>query len=81
MSGWLVQVLCILAVVVLFGAVLVRPGGIVPVVLAVGVVVAAIFVTWSQVESYRAQRTLGVPQPQASAGVTVPPPSFPRAGS
>jgi hypothetical protein len=83
MSGSLLQILGILVVIALIVTLLVRPAGIVPIVLAVGVVAVAIFVTWNQVETYRAQKaaSAGVFQPEAQAGVTVPPPNLPRAGS
>jgi hypothetical protein len=79
----MLEILGIVAVIALVMTLFVRPSGIVPVVLAIGVVGAAIFVTWNQIETYRAQKAANseIIQPQASAGVTVPPPSFPRAGS
>ena len=82
MSATLLQVIGILAVIVLAGTMLMRPAGVVPVVLAVGVVLAAIVVTWNQVETFRAQKAAnGVVQPEASSDVITPPPTLPRSGS
>ena len=85
MSGTLLQILGILAVIVLVGTLLARPGSIFAVVLAVGVVVAAIVVSWRDVEQYRDQRAATAAFQQenatASAGVSVPPPSPAHAGS
>ena len=84
MSGTLLQILGILAVIVLVGTLLARPGSIFAIVLAVGVVAAAIVVSWSDVEQYRDQRaaTAAFQQENAAASaVTVPPPNPPHAGS
>jgi len=83
MSETLWQVAGILTVIILFATVLARPDGVLVMVLAVGVVVAAIVVTWEQVEAYRMQRAagVGVVPPQAMAGVTVPPPNAAHSGT
>jgi hypothetical protein len=79
MSGQFWQIAGIVAVVILVAIMLSRPSSIVPVVLAVGVVIAAIIVTWNQVETYRAQK--GLPQAETAAGIsTAPPPGSPRSG-
>jgi predicted membrane protein len=81
MSGQFWQILGIVAVIVLVATLLARPAGILAMVLAVGVVVAAVIVTWTQVDTYRTQKAVGTPQPEAAAGVTVPPPGNPRSGT
>jgi predicted membrane protein len=83
MSSEFWQVVGIVAVLVLVAVVLARPASILAVVLAFGIVVAAIVVTWQQVETYRAQKAANAAntQLQASTGVTVPPPNIPRSGS
>jgi hypothetical protein len=85
MSGSLVQILGILAVIGLVTILFLRPGGILPVVLAVAVVVAAIVVSWRDVEQYHVQKaaTAAFQQENAStsAAVTVPPPNPTRSGS
>jgi peptidoglycan/LPS O-acetylase OafA/YrhL len=83
MSG-LWQVVGIAAVIILIAALLTRPGSVLAMVLAVGVVAAAVIVTWDQVETYRTQKAINaatIPAAQATAGMTVPPPNSPRSGS
>lgn len=82
MSSEFWQIAGIVAVLILVAVVLARPASILAVVLAFGVVIAAIVVTWQQVETYRAQKAANaaVVQPQASTGVTVPPDN-PRSGT
>jgi uncharacterized membrane protein (GlpM family) len=85
MTGTLWQILGILAIIALVVTMFVRPSGIVPVALAFAVVVAAIVVSWRDVEQYRDRRaaTAAFQQENASAStaVTVPPPNAPHAGS
>jgi hypothetical protein len=77
----LLQLLGIFVVVVLFMAVLLRPAGVLAMLLAVGIAVAAVVVTWNQVATYRAQKAAAAAQPPVTVGVTIPPPSYPRGGS
>jgi hypothetical protein len=83
MSGTLLQFLGIVAVIALVATILIRPSGIVVVVLAVGVVIAGIVVSWHDVVQYREQQAAvrEFNQRQTEAGVTVPPPNLPRSGS
>jgi len=74
----LLEVLGIFVVIVLFVTVLLRPAGVLAMVLGV---VAAVVVTWNQIETYRAQKAAAAAQPPVTVGVTVPPPSYPRGGS
>jgi hypothetical protein len=71
MSGTLLQILGILAVIVLVAMVLLRPAGMIVAVLAVGVVVAAVIVNWHDVEQYRHQRSLVESSQQAIASATI----------
>jgi predicted membrane protein len=75
MSGTLLQVIGILAVIALVATMLTRPAGVLAMVLAAGVVVAAIVVTWNQVETYQTLKAANSAaiQPQAAAGATMPP--------
>jgi hypothetical protein len=78
------QLFGILLVVSVGVAVLMRPAGVLAVVLAVGVVGAAIVVSWNDVEQYRQQRAAeaAFKQENASASaVTVPPPNPAHSGS
>jgi hypothetical protein len=80
----MLQVLGILAVVAVVFTLFIRPASIIAVVLAVGVVGAAIVVSWHDVEQVRAQRAANASFQQenaaASAAVTVPP-NTARSGS
>jgi hypothetical protein len=77
MSGQFWQIAGIVTVIILVAIMLTRPSSILPVVLAVGVVIAAVIVTWNQVEAYRAQK--GLPEAETAAGITTaPPPGSPR---
>jgi len=71
------------AIIILVATLFARPASILAMVLAVGVVVAAVIVTWQQVETYRAQKAANaaIIQPQASTGVTVPSGANPRSGT
>ena len=82
-SGMVLQVLGILLVLVIFTTFLLRPSGVFPIVLAVGVVAAAIFVSWNDIEQSRAERAAQAASQQenASVGVTVPSPSATHSGS
>ena len=77
------QILGILALIAVVVTLFVRPSGILAVVLAVGVVVAAIVVSWNDVEQYRQQRAANAAfqQENSAAAVTVPPPNPTRSGS
>jgi hypothetical protein len=78
------QLFGILLVVSIVVAVLVRPAGALAVVLAVGVVGAAIIVSWNDVEQYRQQRAARAAFQQENAtasAVTVPPPNPAHSGS
>jgi hypothetical protein len=78
------QILGILIVLGLVVTLLVRPFGIVPVVLAFAVVVVAIAVSWNDIQSYRQQRAIAAAAQQenaAASAVTVPPPNPARSGS
>jgi hypothetical protein len=83
MSGTLLQILVTLVVVGLVITMFVRPSGIFPIVMAVGIVLVAIVVTWSQIDAFRAQKAsdAAVARPEAQAGVTVPAPPPARSGS
>jgi predicted membrane protein len=83
MSSQFWQVVGIVVVILLVATLLARPAGILAMVLAVGVVVVAIVVTWNQVETYRTQKAANAAAalPQASVGVTVPPPNPARSGT
>jgi len=63
----LLQVLGILAVLAIVGVVLVRPASGLAIVLAVGVVAAAIIVSWQDVEQFRHQRAVASASEQAIA--------------
>ena len=83
-STMLMQLFGILLVVSVIVAVLVRPAGILAMVLAVGVVGIAIIVSWNDVEQYRQQRAAAEAFKQESAtasAVTVPPPNPAHSGS
>jgi 4-hydroxybenzoate polyprenyltransferase len=82
-SAMLLQILGILVVAALAITLFVRPGATVAIVLAVGVVLAAIVVSWNDVEQYRAQRAANamLQHENSSAAVTVPPPNPAHAGS
>jgi hypothetical protein len=69
-STALLQFVGILAVVAIVLIVFFRPGGLLPVALAVAVVVAAIIVCWRDVEQYRHQRALTEASQQAIASAT-----------
>lgn len=71
MSGTLLQIIGVLAVIVIFATVLIRPAGIFAVILAVGVVIAAVVVSWRDVDQYRAQQraALATTQQQDSAAL------------
>jgi hypothetical protein len=80
----LVEIFGVLAVVAVVAALLVRPAGALAIVLAVGVVGAAIIVSWNDVEQYRQQRAAQAAFQQenaAASAVTVPPPNPARSGS
>lgn len=80
----MLQILGILAVVVLVGVLFVRPASALAIVLAVGVVVAAIIVSWHDVEQVHAQRAVAAAIRQETApssSVTVPPSNPAHAGS
>ena len=83
MSGTLLQVLGILAVIVMVTTLLMRPGSLVAVALAVVAVVAGIVVSWRDVEQYRQQRAVAATQQSETAAATPAPapPSYPRSGS
>jgi len=66
----LLQVLGILAVLAIVGVVLVRPASGLAIVLAVGVVAAAIIVSWQDVEQFRHQRAVASASEQAIATAT-----------
>ena len=67
MMSPLLQLLGILAVVGIFVIVLLRPAGALAVVLAVGIVAAAIVVSWREVEHDRNQRAVAEASQQAIA--------------
>jgi hypothetical protein len=84
MTGMLWQIVGILIVVGLVATLVVRPYGVVPVVLAFAVVIVAIVVSWNDVAQVRQQRAAAAAfqQENASAStVTVPPPNPGRSGS
>jgi hypothetical protein len=79
MSGTLLQLLGFVAVVALLVTILLRPGGVLLAVLAVGFVIAGIVVSWRDVAQHRAQKT--VTQQQRTASVLARPAEYPRSGS
>jgi hypothetical protein len=82
-SGMVLQVLGILVVVAIVATFLLRPSGVFPIVLAIGVVVAGIFVSWNDIEQIRAQRAAqtAFQQENPPANPTVPSPALAKAGS
>lgn len=56
MFGTVLQALGILAVIVVFATFLLRPAGVLPIVLAIGLVVAAVIVSARDVDRYWQQR-------------------------
>ncbi|HTZ35968.1 MAG TPA: hypothetical protein VMB84_08080 [Stellaceae bacterium] len=76
LSGTILQVLGVLVVVGLVITLLVRPGSFVALLLAVGVVIAAVVVSWHDVEQYRAQRAANaaIQQQNAAAAASAPAP-------
>jgi hypothetical protein len=75
------QILGAVAVIVLFATILIRPAGIFLAILAVGLVIAGIVVSWRDVEQYRAQKAAGQQPQQTTAAVPAPLPEYPRSGS
>lgn len=82
MSGMFLQTVGIVAIIALIAMLVLRPSGIVPVILAFAVVVAAIVVSWRDVEQYHQQRAAGseFQQRNTTASTTAPTPEFPRGG-
>jgi hypothetical protein len=80
----LLQILGVLAVVALVITLFVRPGAVLAMVLAVGVVGAAIAVSWNDIEQSRAQRAANAAFQQENApasSVTIPYSNDTHAGS
>jgi len=80
----LLQILGIVAIIALVATLLIRPASIVAMVLAVGVVGAAIVVSWNDVEQVRQQRAANAAFQQenaAASAVTVPASNPTHAGS
>jgi len=78
------QLFGILLVVSIVVAALVRPAGVLAMVVAVGMVGTAIIVSWNDVEQYRQQRAAKAAFQQENAkasAVTVPPPNPAHSGS
>jgi uncharacterized membrane protein (GlpM family) len=76
------QIVGIVAIIALTAMLVLRPSGIVPVILAFAVVVAAIVVSWRDVEQYRQERAASseFQQRSTTASTTAPTPAFPRGG-
>jgi hypothetical protein len=79
----MLEIVGILAVIALVVTLFIRPSGVLPVLLAVGVVGAAIIVSWNDIEQTRAQRAANAvsSQENSSAAATVPPSNATHAGS
>ena len=78
----LLEALGVLIVLALIFTLFIRPGAVAAIVLAVGVVCAAIVVSWHDVEQVRTDRAANAAlQQQQNASATVPAPNYPRAGS
>jgi hypothetical protein len=81
----MLQIIGVLAIIALVVILFIRPASIVAVVLAVGVVGAAIVVSWNDVERVRAQRASDSSLVQRNAAtqpaVRVPPPTPPHSGT
>jgi hypothetical protein len=82
-SGTVLQVLGILVVIAIVVTFLLRPSGVFPIVLAIGVVAAGIFVSWNDIEQIRAQRAAqaAFQQQNPPANPTITPPAPAKAGS
>ncbi|MBV8776319.1 MAG: hypothetical protein JO032_02500 [Alphaproteobacteria bacterium] len=70
MSTTVLQIIGILAVIAIFVIVFVRPAGVLFAILAAAVVIAAIAVSWRDVEDYRHQRQETVTSQQAIDAAT-----------
>jgi hypothetical protein len=66
------QILGAVALIVLFATILMRPGGVLLAVIAVGFVIASITVSWRDVAQFRAQKAVSQ---QSTASVPAPPPA------
>ncbi|HVH78228.1 MAG TPA: hypothetical protein VM782_02460 [Stellaceae bacterium] len=81
----LLETLGILLVVALVVTLFIRPGATVALLLAAGVIIAGIVVSWNDIERTRAQRAANAAFQQqnasTSAAVSVPPSTSQRSGS
>ncbi len=80
----MLQILGIVAIIAMVATLFSRPSSTVAVVLAAGVVVAAIIVSWNDVEQTRAQREAvnsALQRQSTSAVLPIPPPTATHAGS
>jgi len=81
----LLQILGVVLVLALVFTLFIRPGATIAIVLALGVVGAAVVVSWDDVQQARAQRAANVALQQQGAtaqpNVTVPPPTPTHSGS
>lgn len=82
----MLEILGVLAVVALVFTLVLRPGATVAIILAVGVVGAAVAVNWNDIKQTRAQQVANaaaVPPPNAAAqaNVTAPPPAPAHSGT
>lgn len=81
----LLQTLGVVLVVALVFTLFIRPGATLAILLAVGVVVAGIVVSWNDVAQFRAQHAANAAAQQRSAAVqpnvVVPPPTRTHSGT
>jgi len=79
MSGTLLQILGFAAILLLFATVLLRPDSLFLGVLAIGLVIAGIAVSWHDVAQYRMKKAAA--HELTTAFVPTPPREYPRSGS
>ena len=83
MAGLIAGLVVLATVIALALALRSPPADLAAVLFVVAVSSVAGFVTWQQIEQYRAEKAAGAGfnAPQAAFGVTAPAPDHPRAGS